>query len=387
MVHYNVTNSNNRRSDSMTTGTVRKRGDKWSYIINLPFDPVKGNYPQIRRSGFKGKKEALDALRLALNEIEAGATPVQATTPVLTVEKYMSEWLNSIAGTVAPRTLEIYRYSAELMTPYIGDAVLDKLDHQTIETMYSAFNTKGFAPSSVHRVHRVLRTALNRAVRRGIIATSPINRVDPPKNKIERRSVLDVDQANALLDWLKPTHYITYIAASLALHTGMRRGEISGLTWGDIDFERGIIRITRSRQRKHKQDIVGAPKTAGSIRAIPIDKKLLALLQDWRQQQLIANDTTYVLAHKDGTAIDPNAITATMRKGLKALQLPQVSFHDLRHTHATLLLQANVPLKIVSERLGHASIVMTANTYSHVTENMQEEATRKISDILRRNDS
>ena len=142
----------------------------------------------------------------------------------------MSEWLNSIADTVAPRTLENYKYSVELMMPHIGNIELDKLDHLTNEIMYNAFKDRGFASSSVHRIHRVLRAALNRAVRRGIITVSPVQRVDPPSNKIEKRGVWNVEQANALLDWLKTSHYITYLAASLALHTGMRRGEICGLT-------------------------------------------------------------------------------------------------------------------------------------------------------------
>lgn len=369
----------------MASGTVRKRGDKWSYIINLPFDPQKGNYPQIRRSGFKGRKEALYALRLALNAIEAGATPAQATAPVLTVEGYLNEWLGSIAGTVAPRTLETYQYTTAIITQHIGNIALDKLTHEQIESMYHDLNKRGMASSSVHRVHRVLRAALNRAVKRGILTINPIARVDAPNGRVEKRGVLDVTQANILLDWLKTRHEASYIGVTLALQTGMRRGEISGLTWGNIDFERNIIRITRSRQRRAKTgDIVGDPKTVGSIRSIPIDDELKTLLQSWRQQQLIANNDTYVLSHTDGTPIDPSTLARDMRLAVKSLNLPDVSFHDLRHTHATLLLQANVPLKIVSERLGHASIVITANTYSHVTETMQEEATRKIADILRR---
>nr|NNM90096.1 site-specific integrase [Bacilli bacterium] len=374
--------------DFLATGTVRKRGDKWSYIINLPYDPVKGNYPQIRRSGFALKADAQDALMGALAAIKEGSTAVQAVTPPLTIEAYLTEWLTAIEPTVAPRTHETYKYSADLMTPYIGAINLDALTHEQIETMYHALQDRGLAPSSVHRIHRVLRTALNRAVKRGTIVTSPMVRVDPPNGRIEKRTVLDVAQAHALLDYIKTKHPASYIGVTLALQTGLRRGEICGLTWADVDFERGILRVVRSRQRRAKiGDIVGDPKTAGSIRSIPVDTELLTRLQDWRQRQLITTDSTYVMSHKDGTPIDPMTLARDMRLAITKLKLPHVSFHDLRHTHATLLLQANVPLKIVSERLGHASIAMTADTYSHVTENMQQEATEKIAAILHRDNS
>ena len=264
-----------------------------------------------------------------------------------------------------------------------------------IEAMYNALEDREFAPSTVHRVHRTLRAALNRAVRRGILHESPMKRVDPPNGKIERRGVLNVDQSIALLDWLKIHHPTSYVGSYLALFTGMRRGEICGLQWKNVDFDRGTIRVVQSRQRRYKEDIVGAPKTTGSTRSIPMGVEVLEMLLDWKHQHQkhtqdrgeTWDETAYVVRRLDGVLIDPMGLTHDVRLAVIALELPPVSFHDLRHTHATILLQANVPIKIVSERLGHASITMTADTYSHVTETMQKDATEKLSTIFRREDS
>ena len=364
----------------MSTGRVRKRGNTWGYIINMPYDPKRGNYPTIRKSGFSSRDLAFQAMTRAIAEIDSG----EAVFATMKVNAYLEEWLKQIEDKVAPRTWETYQHVQKTMSPYIGDLRLDKLSHTTIESMYEKLKAKELAPSTIHRVHRVLRAALNRAVKRGIIKESPMRRVDSPSGKIERRNVLSVEQSQMLLDWLQGHHYLTFLGATLALHTGMRRGEICGLQWRDVDWDRGIVRITRSRQRRNGKDIVGDPKTAGSTRPIPIDADLLALLRSWYNAfPEPPSESQFILAHPDGRPIDPMTLSRDVRAAVKALSLQDISFHDLRHTHATLLLQANVPLKIVSERLGHSSIAMTADTYSHVTETMQQDATQRISDLLR----
>ncbi len=365
----------------MVTGTVRRRDDKWQYIINLPFDPVKGSYPQIRKSGFASKKEAQEALRIALVEMNEG-TP---STSKLTVHEYLSTWTNSIKETVAMRTWETYMYSSQIIQKHIGNIELNKLTHTEIEHMYRILADQHLANSSVHRIHRVLRTALNRAVRRGIITSSPMVRVDPPSAKIERRNILSADQAQTLLDWLEIHRPYTYVAAIITLHTGMRRGEICGLQWRDVDWERKIIRVVRSRQRRNGQDYVSNPKTITSIRPIPVDQELIETLTEWRKKFIdTPNESNFILSRFDGVPIDPATLARDIRIGIAKTYLPDISFHDLRHTHATLLLQEGVAMKIVSERLGHSNINVTANTYSHVTETMQEAATEKIAAILTR---
>jgi len=239
--------------------------------------------------------------------------------------------------------------------------------------------------STVHRAHRVLRAALNRAIKRGLLSDNPMTRIDAPSAKIDRRTPLTVEQIYEVLTWLEPRYPVTHLAVYLALQTGMRRGEICGLRWCDIDVQNAVIRIVQTRQRRNGKDIVGSTKTAGSTRPVPVGRAVTTL-ENWRGQQehntvlrdITVSDNDYILLRDDGTVIDPLTLPNDLRKALKALNLPSSSFHDLRHAHATILLRANVPLKVVSERLGHASIVLTANTYSHVTETMQREAVEQL---------
>lgn len=372
----------------MATGRIIKRNGKWAYVISLPYDPDTGKYPQRWRSGFETKKAADDAMRKDIALLDAG----EVDHASITLEEYLHEWLGTVGNLRAPRTSETYRYTIERwIIPQLGDVKLSKLDHRKIERMYRSIAAEGIAPSSVHRVHRVLRAALNRAVKRGLLSKSPMDQVDAPSNKIDRRETLSPDHAVRLLAYFDDRSPMMRMAAYLAIYTGMRRGELCGLTWGDVDWAHGVLRVIQSRQRRDGKDLVGGTKTAGSTRPIVVDDAVMSEVKKWRSfhehhaqsrgLSLLSSD--YVLRHLDGTVPDPATLSKDLLKAVRALELPRISFHDLRHTHATLLLQANVPLKVVSERLGHASIGTTANVYAHVTENMQRQAADKLGDILR----
>lgn len=237
----------------MATGRIRKRVNSWGYIINLPYDPKRGNYPTIRKSGFSTRDLAFTAMTKAVAEINSG----EAIFSTMKVDAYLEEWLEQIKDKVAPRTWGTYQDVKKMMHPYIGDLRLDKLDHIVIEDMYEKLKARKLASSTIHRV---IRAALNRAVKRGILKKSPMIRVDSPSGKIDRRLVLDIDQANQLLNWLQKHHYVSYIAAFLALYTGMRRGEICGLQWQDVDFDHAVIRVVRTRQRIKNKKLSVSPK-------------------------------------------------------------------------------------------------------------------------------
>lgn len=150
---------------ALTKGRVRKRGNVWSYIINIPYDPIKGNYPTIRKSGFATQKEAFAAMSKAIAKIEAGGDNVYAA---MTVDDYLIEWINQITNNVSILTVETYRHSQAKKSGHLGSIPLNKLNQVSIERMYKPFKEQGLADSTVHRV---LRTALNRAVNRGLLAT------------------------------------------------------------------------------------------------------------------------------------------------------------------------------------------------------------------------
>ncbi len=373
---------------NIATGRVIKRNGKWAYVISLPYDPQKGRYPQRWRSGFETKKAAQEAMTKDLTDLDVNA----ASKATMTVKDYLEDWLTrSVAGRNSPRTLETYQHTCNsFIIPYIGNVKLNSITPNQIEEMYKKLAER-VQPSSVHRAHRVLRAALNRAVKRGILTVSPMVRVESPSSKTTSRKPLGLSDIAQILTHLKQHHPVTYVATQLAISTGMRRGELCGLTWNDFDEERHMLRVVRSRQRRNGVDIVGAPKTAASIRQIPIGNQVIQLLRDWnnlhqqhtQERGVPWNNDDFILQRIDGFIIDPMTLSRDFRKAIIDLQLPEMSFHDLRHLHATMLLEAGFPAKVVQERLGHSSITMTMNTYSHVTETMQEKAVEKLEEALK----
>ncbi len=371
----------------MTTGRIIDRNDKYAYVISLPPDPVTGKRKQRWRSGFATKAEAAAELRKALNALDD-----TGLTPDVTVAEYLEEWLSrGIEGKRAPRTLEIYQYGCNQITAKLGKIKLDKLTPRHIESLYDDL-AKRLSSSSVHNIHRTFRAALHRAVKWGYLDKTPMARVDVPKLHTPRRTTLTVEQAKKAMEWLKDTFPIAYIGVYLAVYSGMRRGEIAGMRWNDIDWVRSALQVRRSRQRIKKQEIIGDPKTEKSIRSVPVSESVISVLRVWkRQQQEYAlargagwSDEAYLLIQPDGSQFDPVDMLKCLHKAEKALGLPYVSFHDLRHTYATILLENGVPLKTVSELLGHSVIATTANIYAHVTETMKRVAVDALDDAFKK---
>ena len=367
-------------------GKVNRRGDTWQYVIYLPYDSVKDKYPRKYKQGFATKKEATQALKIEMAKLENGETDQKD----ITTEELLIEWLQrSVKDHTAIRTYGTYKQTCDIyIIPYIGKIKLTNLTPQDIETMYNELASR-LASSTVHRTHRVLRTALNRAVKWGYLNKSPLQRTEPPKLKIDKRIALSPAQIDQLLTYLKTFSPETYMASVIAIYTGMRRGEVLGLQWQDVDFKQKIIHVQRSKQFFDGKIIISSTKTILSARAIPFGDTLATLLIEWKKNFAILKNNEgndFVLQRLDGNTLFPEYITKHFALAIKTLLFPHVTFHDLRHTHATSLLLGQVPLKIVSERLGHASIQQTADTYSHVTETMQRDAVNRLEEILRSED-
>lgn len=371
----------------MATGRVRKRGTGYTYVIELGRDPITGKYKQLWKGGFTSKKIADEAMRAHLHQIENGE--LSPDTKIL-LSDYLEEWIQRSGEKLSPRSQEIYQYTCEkYISPIIGTASLSKLKPIDIEKLYNHWQNQ-LQPSSVHRIHRVLKAALNRAVKWGYLKQSPMIQVDAPSGRIEKRNTLRMTEAIKALEWLQNRRPGTYMAVYLALFTGMRVSEVSGLQWRDIELEHRSISVVRTRQRPKGTDIVGPPKTEGSRRKIVVAENVAEWLSSWKQLQKdhtrmrgeTWSDEAYVVRLLDGTIPDPHIFPRGLKKALTELDLPPVTFHDLRHTHATWLLESGVDLKVVSERLGHESISTTADIYSHVTYAMQEEAVKKLADLF-----
>lgn len=377
-------------------GHVRKRGSKWCFVLDIGRDETTGKRKQKWFSGFNTKKEAERAMVEKLNELNQGAFIEPSRTPL---KDYLVRWLKDHAEiNCAPKTHEGYSYIIhQHIIPDIGSITLDKLKPIHIQNYYTKKITEGrkdgkggLSHQSVLHHHRLLHKALEQAVKWQIIAINPAKAVTPPKPQKAQINVLDRDGVRKLLEGAKGKYF--YESVFLAINTGMRRGEIFGLRWGDIDFENKTISVRQTLQRIKGKGLIlrKTTKTNGSRRSIAVTDAVLDMFKWIKTKQKrnklklgpVYQDNDLVFANEDGTPINIDYVSREFGRLVKRLDIPYVSFHDLRHTHATLLLQQGEHPKIVSERLGHSSISITMDTYSHVMPNMQKEAARKLDDFL-----
>jgi integrase len=255
--------------------------------------------------------------------------------------------------------------------------------------LYNNETEKGLSPKMVQYIHSVLRRALNFALRWGLVVRNPaLGAIRPKSSKVEMKT-LNGDQVRTFLSVAKGTRYeaLFWVAVS----TGLREGEILGLKWSDLDWKTKHLQIKRQLQRRKSEGLVlTEPKSAAGKRMIVLSSATVAVLQQHiyyqQDEKLFAKDNwqenDLIFPSILGTPLDPSNMWKAFKDTLKRAGLPDIRFHDLRHTAASLMLQQGIHPKIVQERLGHSDISLTLNTYSHVIPTMQEEAAEKMDEIL-----
>jgi integrase len=234
----------------------------------------------------------------------------------------------------------------------------------------------------------VLTQAFGQAVRWGLLDRSPATGAQPPRPRRPEPTVVDADLAQRILSTVRG-HQLE-LPVAIAIATGMRRGEILGLRWHDIDEDAGVIHVRRSLQSTKPEPVFEEPKTRRSRRAVAVPAFLRPYFDSQLEDQMRRraelgsgwHDMDLVVDRGDGDAVSPVTFSAAWPKFLRRAGLPHVRFHDLRHGHATLMLMRGVHPKIVSERLGHSSVGITLDTYSHVLPGMQAEAVQAFDDLF-----
>lgn len=342
---------------------------------------------------YGGKRDADRALREMLDARDQGVGQSQFTDAPL--RAYIEFWLqtahqSSVRGsTLAIDVAMLDRH----IRPVIGNIKLSKLTPLNIQSLYSSLQNKGLGASTVRRAHSVLTNLLNQAVDWNIIPNNPARRVRLPKREDIEMLCLSHDEAKRLLDACAYDRFGTLFEFMLA--TGVRPGEVRALKWADIDLSSRRVQIRRTVTKVkidgkyiHK---LGPVKSKKSRRSIPLPTELVESLLQYRQQQIerfnsgntLPDDQLIFCNDNYGILDDRDLINRHFKPLLELANLPRrLRLYDLRHTHATLLLKGGVNPKIVSERLGHASIAITLDTYSHVLPDMQQEATDKVGSLL-----
>jgi integrase len=374
------------------TGHMRERSPgSWELRYRLGTDPATGKR-RMATTTVKGNRRAAEKeLRRLLRTLDDGS---HVDPSRLSVRQWLEQWLETVRTEVAPKTYERYgEIVRNFLIPTIGNLPLTKLAPVHIQQAYNRWASGGrldgklggLSPQTRRHIHRILRTALSRAVEQQVIVRNPADAFKKRLPKIERRTLmtLTAEQSARLLEAI--AHSRVYWPVLLALSTGMRRGEVLAVRWKNVDLERGTLRVMESLEQT-KAGIRFKPPKTGRHRVITLPAYAVEDLRRLKRQQaeeLLAlgvrpTGDTLLCARADGKPHQPLSLTYEFARFMGRMKdLPRVRFHDLRHSHATQLLASGVHPKIASERLGHASVGITLDLYSHVTDTMQSDAARQ----------
>lgn len=400
----------------MARGSIQEAGkDKWRLRLYIGEDAEgKQRYWHHTHNGRKKEAEAI----LSEKIVELQQTGTIIGKQKVLIEKYLKDWKEtSVKASVSKKTLESYDWIINnYLIPELGMYQLSKLTAQTIQKLYNNMTDKGLSPRTVRYAHSVLRKALHQAVRWKMIPSNPADLTTLPKQIKKEMQAMNENQVKAFLkaaegDRCKPLFETLII-------TGMRYGEAYGLKWSDVDLDNNCISIKRALSRPRNTDwLLAEPKTQKSKRTIAIPEKLTETLKRQKakiaadkldckvraetlrqkveegkmsasdaeriKETIIYTDHGFVFPGIYGQPLDHTKVVSRHFKPmLKAAGLEGFRPYDLRHTAATLLLKAGIPVKTVSDRLGHSNASTTLNVYAHVLPGMQEEASDKIAAMI-----
>ena len=385
-------------------GTVIKRGQSYSVVLDLGRDK---DGKRIRRwhSGYPDADTAEKARTELLGRLDNDTYVPNTKT---TIRQFTEQrWLPALdalvaSGKLRPNTVASYRNQMNAyVIPNIGHVGLKNLSPDRLSILYGELAVsgrrktkdgaiKGLAPTSIRLVHVTIHRMLRDAVKWGLVARNVADLAASDVPRQARGSAMKTwspDQLRAFLAHVRTDRlYAIYV---LLITTGLRRGEVAGLRWSSLDLDAGRLRVSNTRVVVNFKVVESGPKTERSGREIALDPETTAVLRSHRARQnkeKLARtdyvDQDLVFAQEDGCPIHPEVISKTFQRLALAAELPVIRLHDLRHSYATASLEAGVPMKVVQERLGHASIAITGDIYSHVRPEVDQAAADKVAELI-----
>ena len=374
---------------------VRKRSKgSWEIYLDIGRDPGTGRRLRQYQTIMGTKRQAEQRLAEVKVSIEKGS---YIKPQKITIAEWLSSWIDGYVTTnCGIRTIQSYESEVRRhLIPAIGAIPLTQLQPQHLQNYYACALSRGrvdgrggLSARTVQYHHRILSEALSHAVKMGLLVRNAADAVDPPRLEHRNMATLALEDVPEFLEAAhEPPYYVPFYTA---LYTGMRLGELLGLRWCDVDLHMACLSVTQALYKRSGVCKMVQPKSSHSRRRIALSPSLVLLLSDHKAEQQVQriilgtalSDSDLVFCHPDGRPLDPGVVSHTFAKVLKKAGLPHIRFHDLRHTHATLLLKAGIHPKIVSERLGHANIGITLDTYSHVLPGLQERAAERFDDLI-----
>ena len=368
----------------------------WGFVVDVALPGAKKRKRRTR-SGFATKKAAVKAMR-DVQKAQAKGRLVEPTR--MTVGEYLTEWLAATRNRVGDDLSDTGWRDYEVhirrhITPRIGDLPLQALSPNHVKALYawvqdgnSSRGERRPAPKTVHNVHLTLHRALDDAVHDDLIPRNPASGSRRAPKDGPEMMTWDADQLRTFFgasatDRLFPLWRLTAMS-------GMRRGEVLGLRWDDLDAKASTVTVKRQWKRGEKGFILAPPKTDRGRRIPDIDAETVTVLKQWRRRQLEErmayegewHESDFIFTRKDGRPHDVDVVSQRFNRLVRRAGLPRLRYHDLRHTHSTLLLLAGVPPHVVSMRLGHKSVAFTLQQYAHVLPQQQADAVERLADRL-----
>jgi len=373
----------------MARGSIFKKNDRWAFRVDAGVDASTGKRRQMLRQGFKTKREAETALAAAQQSVEQGSVVAKST---MNVGAFLDEWLVSQLGRLKASTHHSYVVTSKRIRSGLGHVQVQSLTPIQIETFYSDLldhgraDGTGLSPKTVRNTHTVLRKALSDAQRLGLVYR---NAADAARGPSVERPEFRVWSSDELREFFATAEANRLGAAFVMLATtGLRRGEVLGVRWRDLDLDARTLSVVQTITNVDGKLVFGKPKTSKSVRLISIDARTASMLRQHRRMQRedqIAmgpdwgNDGDLAFTDEAGGPIRPEWFSKEFGRLVAASGVPRIRLHDVRHTYATIALKTGIPAKVVSEHLGHSTIAITLDLYSHVTPGIDREATDRIS--------
>jgi integrase len=369
----------------MSRHYIRKRegpqGITWYATVDLSRDPKTGKRRQKHVSGPTRKACEAEIARI-LERDERGEAVVASR---ITVREFIDQWLEAAKPSLKASSYRGYREKMKLLMPLIGDRQLSKLTPLHVQAALTKLLDEGRSPTTVHHAFTIFSTGISQALKWGLVTRNVCNAVDPPRRAKPEMKTWTREEAMAVLATAAGDRFEALWR--LAITAGMRRGELLGLRWIDVDLQRGVLSVRHTLVRGEGNVWESStPKSASGNRVITLGADDIDALTRHRDRQRLArtpNPHGLVFTGATGEPVHHTTLSRQFDQLTARAGVRKIRFHDCRHTCATLLLEAGIHPKIVQERLGHSSISMTLDRYSHVTESVQQVASDRLDELLK----
>lgn len=372
------------------SGTIRKRADgRWEGKYSLGYDPKTGKL--IRKSVYgKTQKEVRLALSKIVSEMDSGT---YAEPSKMKVSQWLDEWLASYTMNIKPATKSAYEEHIRVhIKPSLGNIPLKQLSTRDIQQLYTGLlKERELSPKTVRNIHGVLHRTLEQAKLLGYIRVNPADAAVTPRVEKKQVETLDAEDIGKFLAAIRGTKY--EYPLFVAVFTGLRQGELLGLTWDCVDFEHGLLLINKQHNRvKGDTEFRFASLKNDKARVLTVADEVIDVLKLQKQRQESwgaalgngwENPDNLVFTTEFGRYINNKILYQNFKRIAKKLGKPDLRFHDLRHTYAVNSLRAGDDIKTVQENLGHATASFTLSTYAHATPGMKRESAKRMTAFIR----